>query len=120
MTEREGLNHGCPEGKAGILTLCDVPSQIVEECYVSGQMSHALHCLHLVYYSKHCIVLLFLRRVQEMLLVTSPVAGWCCQAYIILFTVPFFPTWLISVNTPWWSWHVLLLMESICFPFNPL
>lgn len=53
MIKRESLNHGCPEGKA----LRDVPSQIMEECHMSGLMSHALQCLLLVFYSKNCIVL---------------------------------------------------------------
>ena len=56
MIKREGVNHGCPEGKAGTLALRDMPSQIMEECHMSGQMSHALQCLCLVFYSKNCIV----------------------------------------------------------------
>ena len=57
MIEREGLTHGCCEGKAEILALRDVPSQIMEECHMSGQVSHALQYLCLVFCSKNCIVL---------------------------------------------------------------
>lgn len=51
-----------------------------------------------------------------MLLVTSPGAGWCCQADVILFTAYVF-SYLVSQCK--YS-LVKLLVESLCFPLNPL
>lgn len=92
----------------------------MQKCHMSMQMAHTFQYLH----SSNCIVLLDLGRVCSWTIRYSPQLHlWhCCTVKLMpFFLLPIFcSTWLVSVDTPWWGCHALMLMEFICFLLNPL
>lgn len=56
--------------------------------------------------------------VWELLSVTSPVAGWCCQARVTLFTVPIFPCLVSQCKHPLVRLACFNIDRVYLFPFK--